>query len=208
MTRKGNPHPKPATVGPGQTAPPALVPRAANGADPPALRGTTRPTPNNRGRPDRRLFCAAATGSDYALLSPSVRHYGYGALQRRASVAGRPRPERGALRELPAPVLTIHDGPHRMCVRHRAAPSTGRDHDLSGRVWREQPQTGQPVALPRRHAHHGKRVAGYAAHRQAPGYHRGYAEILARRRLPSLTAAGLSPCHESFACYLLWEPRW
>src|SRR5215469_7317825 len=33
--------------------------------------------------PERRIFCAAATGSDYALLSPSVRRYGYGAPQRR-----------------------------------------------------------------------------------------------------------------------------
>jgi hypothetical protein len=34
-------------------------------------------------RPDRRIFCAAATSADYALLSPRVRRYGYGAPQRR-----------------------------------------------------------------------------------------------------------------------------
>ena len=28
----------------------------------------------------RRIFCAAAAGADYTLLSPSVRHYGYGLL--------------------------------------------------------------------------------------------------------------------------------
>ena len=34
----------------------------------------------------RRIFCASATGADYALLSPSIRHVGYRAPQRRASV--------------------------------------------------------------------------------------------------------------------------
>src|SRR6516162_8487508 len=60
----------------------------------------------------------AATGADYALLSPSVCRYGYGAPpQRRVSVAGRPRPGRATLHELSAPVLTIHDVLHRgMCV--------------------------------------------------------------------------------------------
>lgn len=77
-----------------------------------------------RRTPDRRIFCAAATGADYVLLSLSVRHYGYGAPQGRGLVAGRPGPGRAALHELPAPVLTIHDVPHRMRVRHRAAPST------------------------------------------------------------------------------------
>ena len=32
-------------------------------------------------RPDRILFCAAVTGADYALRSPSVRRYGYGTPQ-------------------------------------------------------------------------------------------------------------------------------
>jgi hypothetical protein len=41
------------------------------------------------------------------------------------------------------------------------------------------------------------------ARRPAPGCHRGPAEILARWRLPSLKAAGLWLCDESFACYLL-----
>jgi hypothetical protein len=31
----------------------------------------------------RRIFCAAAISADYALLSPCVRRYGYGASQRR-----------------------------------------------------------------------------------------------------------------------------
>ena len=71
-----------------------------------------------RSRPYRRLFARLPSAADYALLSPSVRHYAYGALQRRASVAGRPRPGTAALNELSAPVLTIHDVPHRgMCER-------------------------------------------------------------------------------------------
>src|SRR6516165_6789874 len=37
--------------------------------------------------PDRRIFCAAATAADYALLSPCPR-YSYGAPRRRASEAG------------------------------------------------------------------------------------------------------------------------
>jgi len=64
-------------------------------------------------RPDRRLFARLPPAADYALLSPSVRHYAYGAPQRRASVAGRPRPGTAALNELSAPGLTIHDVPHR-----------------------------------------------------------------------------------------------
>jgi hypothetical protein len=96
----------------------------------------------------------------------------------------------------------------------RKAPGSAlnptRDHGLSGRLWQKQPQTGQPpwlllddVTL--------NTVSGWLdtpAHRQAPGCHRGYAEILARRRLPSLTAAGLWLCDESFACYLLGKPAW
>jgi hypothetical protein len=84
-----------------------------------------------------------------------------------------------------------------------------RDHGLSGRLWQKQPQSGQPpwfllddVTL--------TTVSEWLdtpAHRQAPGCHRGYAEILARR-LPSLTAAGLWLCDESFACYLLCKPAW
>jgi hypothetical protein len=60
-----------------------------------------------------RIFCAAATGAGYALLSPCVRRYGYGAPQRRAWAAERPRPRMAALNELSAPVLTIDDIPHR-----------------------------------------------------------------------------------------------
>ena len=62
----------------------------------------------------RRLFARLPSAADYALLSPSVRHYAYGAPQRRASVAGRPMPGTAALNELSAPVLTIHDVPYRV----------------------------------------------------------------------------------------------
>jgi hypothetical protein len=71
----------------------------------------------------RRIFCAAAPGADYALLSPAIRHYGYGASQRRDSVAGRPSQGRAALNELSAPVFTIHDVPHR---GRRVRPQCGR----------------------------------------------------------------------------------
>ena len=85
-----------------------------------------------------------------------------------------------------------------------------RDHGLYGRLWQKQPQTGQPpwlflddVTL--------TTVSEWLdtpAHWQPPGDQRGYAEILARRRLPSLTAAGLWLCDESSACYLLRDPAW
>ena len=86
-------------------------------------RGRRSPWPAATARITADL-CAAATGADYVLLSLSVRHYGYGAPQGRGLVAAGPEPGRAALHQLPAPVLTIHDVPHRMWVRHRAAPST------------------------------------------------------------------------------------
>jgi hypothetical protein len=115
-------------------------------------------------RRTRRIFCAAATSADYALPSPCVRRHGYGAPQRRVSVAGRPRQGRAALHELPAPVLTIQDVPHRMCVRHRAA-SLARPRSRPARpaVAGAAADRPGPVALPRRrHAHHGQPVAGHA----------------------------------------------
>jgi hypothetical protein len=78
------------------------------------------------------------------------------------------------------------------------------------RLWQEQPQAGQPPWLVRGDVTL-TAVSGWLgtpARRQAPGCHRGYAEILARRRLPSVTAAGLWLCDESFACYLPWDPAW
>src|SRR5208282_4661351 len=55
--------------------------------------GRSRPRPALGGS-----FARLPPAADYALLSPSVRHYGYGAPQRRASVAGRPRPGMVALK--------------------------------------------------------------------------------------------------------------
>ena len=60
----------------------------------------------------------------HALLSPSVRHYGYGAPQLRASVAGLGDQGRewSPSNELSAPVLTIHDIPQ---LRHeQTAPNS------------------------------------------------------------------------------------
>ena len=79
--------------------------------------------------PDRRIFCASATGADYALLSPSFRRFGYGAPQRRASVLG-DQAERAALNERSGPLFTIHDIPPRGTRKgHRCQKGVG---DLPG----------------------------------------------------------------------------
>ena len=70
-------------------------------------------------------------------------------------------------------------------------------------MWQEQLQAGQPSWLFLEDG----RLATVSewldtpTHRQARDYHRGHGDILARRRLPSVTAAGLSLCNGSFACH-------
>jgi hypothetical protein len=61
--------------------PAALPGRGA--PDQPVLDAPTERRPTSDSRAERRIFCAAATSTDYALLSPCVRRYGYGAPQRR-----------------------------------------------------------------------------------------------------------------------------
>ena len=121
-----------------------------------------------------------------------------------ATKAGKGRPPR-------ATGARIHN-PRRTSSHVRKAPGSALNPaaimTCPAGCGRSSRRPAGPVALPRRDAHRGQRAAGYAAHRQAPGYHRGYDEILARRRLPPLTAAGLSLCDESFACYLLREAAW
>ena len=123
------------------------------------------------------------------------------------------RPAAGTLTSIPVPATpsSAHN-PRRTSSHVRKAPGSALNPaaimTCPAGCGRSSRRPAGPVALPRRDAHRGQRAAGYAAHRQAPGYHRGYDEILARRRLPPLTAAGLSLCDESFACYLLREAAW
>ena len=58
----------------------------------------------------RRIFCAAATGADYALLSPSPRRLWASASRLGAWAA---KPGMAALNELSAPIATIDYIPHR-----------------------------------------------------------------------------------------------
>ena len=72
--------------------------RHSSRADHPDLHWGDHLLSRARPTPERRIFCAAATGADYALLSPSVRRYGCGAPQRRlgswAAKSRKGRPQR------------------------------------------------------------------------------------------------------------------
>jgi hypothetical protein len=58
---------------------------------------------------------------------------------------------------------------------------------LPGRLWQERPQVSRPLWLFLDEVTLAtvSKWLDRPARRQAPDYHRGYAEILARRRLPS-----------------------
>jgi len=85
-----------------------------------------------------------------------------------------------ALHELPASVLMIHDVPHRLCVRHREAPSDRpRSRPVRPACGRTSRRPASPVALPRRPATAVSECLDAPARRLAPDCHRGYAEILA-----------------------------
>jgi hypothetical protein len=80
---------------------------------------------------------------------------------------------------------------HRLDPGAGLRPQPDRDLDLPGRLWQEQLQTSPPwlflddVTL--------TTVSEWLdspVYWQARDYHRGHAEILARRWLPSVTAAG------------------
>jgi hypothetical protein len=64
--------------------------------------------------PYRRIFCTSATGANYALLSPFVRYFGYGAPQPRASMLGEQGREGPSSTSYQHPLLTIYDIPHRV----------------------------------------------------------------------------------------------
>ena len=92
----------------------------------------------------------------------------------------------------PAPVHTTRDVPHRVYARHRAAPST-RSRSRPVRPAAAGVAAGQPAPVARRGDVALTAVSGWPgtpARRQAQGCHRGYAETLGRRRLPSVTVAG------------------
>ena len=76
-----------------------------------------------------------------------------------------------------------------------------RDHDLFDRLWQEQLTTGQPPWLFLDDVTPSPSASGWT---RPPADRRGTtATATARscpRRLPSVTAAGLSLCNESFAC--------
>jgi len=94
----------------------------------------------------RRIFCAAATGADYTVLSPSLGRYSHGAPQRRLGA--------WAAKAGTGPPYTSCRHPCSRSMTHLIAcaygtgkrPKPDRDHDPSGRPRQNQPQLASPEA--------------------------------------------------------------